>query len=169
MRLVRCCCFAFASMFILAGASFAQDTNFAHGPQYLITGSTMFLRSIATPSESLQAPLENPYVVNTDGSVSTDLVAAHPDIPRPDLQPIYWGEPKTANNASEIEITSPELPPNLPASILDSGVTAAAVPGFSSATGSETTLGAAAAFWKDHASHVSHVYTDADVERLHNN
>jgi hypothetical protein len=168
MRLVRRFCYVFSSFVVLAGVSFAQDTNFANGPQYLITGSTMFLHSIATPSESLQAPLENAYLINTDGSVSTDLVAAHPDVPNPDLQPIYWGEPN-ANNVSEIEITSPEVPLNLPSSILDNGVTAAAGPQFSSDAGSETTLGQAAAFWKNHAGHVSHVYTDTDVERLHDN
>jgi hypothetical protein len=168
MRLVDGFC-GFSWMFLLAGVSFAQDTNFSQGPQYLITGSTMFLHSIATPSESLQTPLENPYLVNTDGSVSTDLVAAHPDIPSPDLQPIYWGERKTANNVSEIEITSPELPPNLPSSLLDSGVEPTVAPQFSSDAGTETSLGQVAAFWKKHTGLVSHLYTDADVERLRGN
>ena len=39
---------------VLGGISFAQDTNFPVGPQYLVTGGNpMLLRPIATPSLSL--------------------------------------------------------------------------------------------------------------------
>jgi hypothetical protein len=157
------------SMLLLATVSVAQDTDFSQGPQYLITGSTQFLHSIATPSESLQAPLENAYVVSPDGAVSNDLVAAHPDVPSPDLQPIYWGEPKVSENVSEIKIASPELPQNLPASIFDSGVTAIAAPGSLRQDDYETTLGQIAASSKDRAVRATHVYTNADVDRFHGN
>ena len=48
----------FFVFFALAGIGAAQDTNFSAGPQYLVTGSSpMFLRSIATPSMSLEPSL----------------------------------------------------------------------------------------------------------------
>jgi hypothetical protein len=169
MRIILYFFSVFSSLFLLAAVSIAQDTNFSQGPQYLITGSTMFLHSIATPSISLQTPPESPYIINTDGSASTDLVAAHPDTPNPDLQPIYWGEPKTAASVSEIVITSPGLPPNLPSSILDSGVTAVAGPQFSGDAASDVSLGQAATFWKNHSAPVARVYTETDVQRLHGN
>ena len=50
MRLDR----ALLPFLALVGFSFAQDTNFSAGPQYLVTTSSpMLLRPIATPSLSL--------------------------------------------------------------------------------------------------------------------
>ena len=50
MRLDR----ALLPLLALVGFSFAQDTNFSAGPQYLVTtGSPMLLRPIVTPSLSL--------------------------------------------------------------------------------------------------------------------
>jgi hypothetical protein len=52
---------------VLAGMSFAQDTNFSAGPQYLITnGSPLLLQSIATPSLSFSSGLSDPYVSSTE-------------------------------------------------------------------------------------------------------
>ncbi|HTS08896.1 MAG TPA: hypothetical protein VMP68_25220 [Candidatus Eisenbacteria bacterium] len=57
-------CFLFI---VLAGISFAQDTNFSAGPQYLInTGSPLLLQSIATPSLSFGSGLSDPYLSSTE-------------------------------------------------------------------------------------------------------
>jgi hypothetical protein len=170
MRLAGSCFLLFALVITLAGVSGAQDTNFGEGPQYLITnGSTPLLHPIATPSLSLNTAPEDPYLVNPDGSSSTELAAAHPDFPNPDLKQIFWGGPEVSEKAGEIEIVSSEVPPNLPASILDDGVTAVADLQSLHDQGYGVTAAEAAAFWKAHAAHAPHVYTNADVERLHGN
>ena len=52
---------------VLAGMSFAQDTSFSDGPQYLITnGSPLLLQSIATPSLSFGSGLSDPYLTSTE-------------------------------------------------------------------------------------------------------
>ena len=52
---------------VLAGFSFAQDTNFSAGPQYLITnGSPLLLQPISTPSLSFGSGLSDPYLSSTE-------------------------------------------------------------------------------------------------------
>jgi hypothetical protein len=170
MRLAGSCFLMFALVITLAGVSGAQDTNFGEGPQYLITdGFTPLFHPIATPSLSLNTAPQDPYLVNLDGSASTELVAAHPDFPSADLKQIFWGRPEASENAVEIEIVSSEVPPNLPPSILDDGVTAVADTQSLHDQGYGVTAAEAAAFWKTHAAHAPHVYTNADVDRLHGN
>jgi len=89
---------SFCALIVLAGVSFAQDTNFSDGPQYLITGgSPMFLRSIATPSVSFSPGLSDPYS-------GAELVPSHVNSSYANtsenayLGEVYWGEHK----ASEI-------------------------------------------------------------------
>jgi hypothetical protein len=58
------CCFLFVA---LAGISFAQETNFSVGPQYLITnGSPLLLQPIATPSLTFGPGLSDPYISSTE-------------------------------------------------------------------------------------------------------
>ena len=165
----------FCSLFLLAGISAAQDTNFAVGPQYLVTSSSpLFLRPIATPTLSLSAPLASLNTAATE--VSSESSAASAGLPtQPDLTRIYWGAPEpTANvsenvteNASEIEITSAQPTSSLPASILDTGVTGMTTVQSLRQRGYGVPLGDTAAFWKTHKSHALRVYTNADVQRLH--
>jgi len=77
----------------LVGLSFAQDTNFSAGPQYLVTTSSpMLLHAIATPSLSLGEM--QPVVV----SAVTNEAAAEPTAPSSAppsdsfLGGVYWGE-----------------------------------------------------------------------------
>jgi len=78
---------------VLVVASFAQDTNFAAGPQYLITnGSPLTLHSLATPSLSLGET--HPFVANV--SATETLAETIPSaISAPSatfLSGVYWGE-----------------------------------------------------------------------------
>ncbi len=164
----------FCSLMALAGISAAQDTNqitsqdtsFSAGPQYLITStfSSLFARPIATPSISLEAPLPAISSLPAIGPVvENQPIAANPELPRqPDLFPIYYGPPVP----NVVEITSAELPPSLPASIVDTGVTGIADAQFLHERGYGVPLGDTAAFWKAHKPRTSRVYTNADVQRL---
>jgi hypothetical protein len=159
-------------LLILAGVSAAQDTNFASGPQYLITqSSTLFLHSIATPSLSFQAeaapaPFAAPAGVPEPVSISQVEETPAPLSTGVNLARIYWGPfPDIAKQASEIEITAAELPTNLPASITNTGTTALVDEQSLRHEGYEMSLGETAAFWKAHAAHSSHTYTNKDVER----
>ena len=58
--------FAFL-LVVLTGISFAQDTNFSVGPQYLVTnGSPLLLQPISTPSLSFGSGLSDPYASPTE-------------------------------------------------------------------------------------------------------
>jgi hypothetical protein len=159
----------FCLLIALAGISAAQDTkdtNFSTGPQYLVTsGSTMFLRPIATPSMSLEAALPGlPSLPQIGPAVEDQAFVANPELQHvANLFPIYYGYPMP----SVVELTSAELPRELPASITDAGVT-----GFTTAQslrerGYGMPLGDTASFWKAHKRPAAHVYTNADVQRLH--
>jgi len=161
MRLASLSCLLIA----LAAIAAAQETNFSVGPQYLmISGSPSFARPIATPSLSFDTGLsaipnlpqigpavENqPYVVNSEASRG------------PNLFPIYYGYPM----ASVVEITSAEPPRNLPASIIDVGVTGITDAQSLRERGFGVPLGDSAAFWKTHKPRAPRVYTNADIQRL---
>ncbi len=163
MRLATLFCLSLA----LAGIAAAQDTNFPAGPQYLITsGSLMFLHSIATPSLSLEPSLPEMQSLPQIGpAVEEQPIVANPELPRgANLFPIYYGSPITT---SVVEITSAELPPELPASITDGGVTGLTSAQSLRERGYGVPLGETAAFWKAHKHPAAHVYTNADVQRLH--
>lgn len=64
---------------------------------------------------------------------------------------------------SVIEIAGAELPPNLPASILDVGVTRMADPQSLIARGYGVPLGDVAAYWKSHKRAAPHVFTNSDI------
>lgn len=71
----------FLLLLALLGVAAAQDTNFAAGPQYLITtGSPLFLGPIATPSLSLDPGLPPvPNVSAESASAPISSPAAAPD------------------------------------------------------------------------------------------
>ena len=150
-----------------------QDTNFANGPQYLMTGSPLFARPIATPSMSLQdAPLEigadNATGVLISGAENqTVLPPQAVALPKIDLFPIYYGvvpvsdiEISFAESSSELAITE------IPASLLDTGVGQITTAQTLRERGYGATLGGVAAYEKTHAGHATHVYTNADIDRL---
>jgi hypothetical protein len=172
----------FCLLFTLAGIAAAQDTNFPSGPQYLITTSSpLFIHSIATPTLSLSAPL-------TPQSAPLSEAVPEPTSPVAGLSAnglarIFWGPPpasekisetageavngNVAENVNEIEITSPQVPVVLPASFIDTGVTAMTDAQSLRVRGYGVPLGDAAAFWKTHKPHSTRIYTSADVQRLH--
>lgn len=168
----------FCLLLALAGISAAQDTNFSAGPQYLITSdSPLFLRPIATPSLSFEAPISS-AAATSEAAAEAPVVSTPPPIQSAGLTRIYWGEPKISEvGSSEIEISSEEPARALPASIatgsivtggiVDVGVTAIVDVQSLREQGYGVTLGETASFWKTHAGHASRVYTNRDVERLH--
>lgn len=163
MRLASLFCLLLA----LAGISIAQDTNFPVGPQYLITSaSPMFLHSIATPTLSLAAPLAAISGLATEALPESSSPSAGPQT-QPDLTRIYWGGPKVSEPVSEIEINSAPPPRALPSSIVDVGVTGMTDAQSLRERGYGMPLGETASFWKAHKPHAPRVYTNADLQRLH--
>jgi hypothetical protein len=153
----------FCLFFALVGFSSAQDTNFPEGPQYLLTGSPLLARSIATPTLSLETPLPPiPDLPQIGPVIGPQPYIPNPELPhQADLFPVYYGYAM----ASVVELTSAEPPRELPASLVDSGVVV--MIDRPSLGGGGITLGEVAMFWKAHKSHAPRVYTNADVERLH--
>lgn len=154
-----------------------KDTNFPSGPQYLMTsdliknGSSLFLRSISTPSMSFtEPPLEvgasNATGVLIAGSENQTVVPPDPDaLPKIDLLPIFYGAPP----ASVIEISFPSglSADRFPASILDTGVSQMTTPQALRERGYGVTLAEGAAYGRAQIRHTSRIYTNADIDRLH--
>ncbi len=170
MRLFSCCILIVVSGLCTA---FAQDTNFATGPQYLMNyGLPLFAHSIATPSISLAGPplevgaSDATGVLNAGASIE-DVLPYNPDnLPKIDLFPIFYGTPL----ASVVEISFPESqesPRSLPASILDDGVWQMTTAEALRARGYGVTLVEAAAYDKAHRKPATHVYTNEDIAGLH--
>ncbi|MGC2473400.1 MAG: hypothetical protein WA485_03635 [Candidatus Sulfotelmatobacter sp.] len=91
----------------LAGLSFAQDTNFPAGPQYLVTsGSPMFLQSIATPSLSLSAPMPDPYIDQTQLAAAV-ISDPYPRVPDAFWSGVFWGQDKPVSP----RVTTPSVTP----------------------------------------------------------
>ncbi|HWZ78616.1 MAG TPA: hypothetical protein VNX87_18870 [Candidatus Sulfotelmatobacter sp.] len=84
---------ALLPLLALVGFSFAQETNFSVGPQYLVTtDSPMLLRPIATPSLSLG---ETQPVAVSPGTNETTAEQTAPSSASPSdsfLSDVYWGE-----------------------------------------------------------------------------
>jgi hypothetical protein len=174
MRVSICCTLLLLST---AGMAFAQDTNFATGPQYLMNpgsnnGSPFFTRPISTPSLSLVGPpLEIGASNATEGLVAgadDRTESLQPESQSRDVFPVYYGAPPT----SVVEISFPQAsgestPPELPASILDTGVWQITTVQALRERGYGVTLVEAAVYGKAHAGHATHTYTNADIDRLH--
>ncbi len=163
----------FLSGFVLDGVSTAQETSFSSGPQYLITGSPMFLQPIATPSLSLSSPPSASAASETEPVPEPSSPFAGTP-PQPNLTRIFWGEPMSeranqgvSETAVEIELTSAAPIRPLPTSMVDTGVTGMTSVQSLRMWGFDAPLGETAAFWKAHKPPVSRVYTNADVKRLH--
>jgi hypothetical protein len=174
-------------IFILGGISAAQDTNFASGPQYLITGqSPMFLHSIETPSLSFGPSSAIAPPVTTKNIEASQVVETPTSAPSGvDLTEIYWGKPEnTANTgeteasesetsavqntqvqASDIEISGTNPTQPLPASLFDTGVTGIADAQSLHERGYGVSIAESAAYWKAHQSRPVRTFTNKDVER----
>jgi hypothetical protein len=152
-------------------AAFGQDTNFSTGPQYLMThGSTMFAQPISTPSLSLAGP---PLQVGATGATGDLAVGAENQTvtvqPADALPPVnffsfYYGAPYVIEISFNEESSSRR---ELPASILDPGVWQITTPQALRERGFGVTLPEAAAYGKSHPRHSTHVYTNADIDRVH--
>ncbi|MGA9389911.1 MAG: hypothetical protein WBV69_05650 [Candidatus Sulfotelmatobacter sp.] len=158
---------------LLFAAAFAQDTNFATGPQYLMThGSPMFARPISTPTMTLSGPPLHVGADNATGilSVGADNQTVLPPLavalPQIDLFTIYYG----VKPASVIEINSPQASQsalnNVPASISDTGVGQVTTAEALRERGYGIPLAEAASYARVRG-HATHIYTNADIERLH--
>jgi hypothetical protein len=172
MRIVAVPCL----LLLLFGYSAAQDTNFAIGPQYLLTGSPLLARPLATPSMSLDAPLPPvpPSITTTSEAGTGVALATNPTLEHQAvLIPIYYGVPNYYGvpSASVVELSSPEIAEasaaTLPASIFDSGVTEFVDAQALRVRGHSITLAEAAVYWKNHKLLARHHYTNEDIKRLH--
>jgi len=168
MRVSLCCTFLGTLLMLSAtGAAFGQDTSFAAGPQYLMQGSPLFARSISTPSLSLAGPPLELGASNATESLvagANNQTAAPQRPPDVNLFPIYYG----ATPTSIIEISSaPEAEAsNLPPSILDTGVWQFTTAQALLQRGYSVTPAEAAANRKAQTRGATHVYTNADIDRL---
>src|SRR5208283_1987824 len=82
------------------GMAFAQDSNFATGPQYLMNyGSPLFAQPISTPSMSLAGPPIQVGAADATGVLSAgagNQYVAPPSavaLPKIDFFPIFYGGP----------------------------------------------------------------------------
>jgi hypothetical protein len=157
-------------LLVLSGWSAAQDTDFAEGPQYLMTNnfSPLFVHSISTPSLSLNSPPDAqtsaPVLVHTTDEIT---YTTPPELQnQADLFPIYYGVPRV----SVVEISFSEeqfARPALPESFFNSGVVEFTTPQALRERGYGVTLADAAHHWKTHKLSAPRVYTNEDIERLH--
>ena len=166
MRYLGWLCF----FFILVGICSAQDSNFSVGPQYLMNyGSPLFMQPIATPTLSLGEA--SPARAAEAGSGTQFSITSTATQSPLDLFPIYYGERKDSDAVGEtssvIEVSGTEVPPNLPASIVNVGVQETVDAQSLRARGFGVTVAEASAFWKAHKPHAVRVFTNRDVERLH--
>ncbi len=158
------------------GMAFAQDTNFATGPQYLMNyGSPLFARPISTPSMSLAGP---PIEVGArdatgvlDAGAGNQYVSPPSAValPKIDFFPIFYGGPPVSENG-EISFSHPVEPPSsleIPPSILDNGGLQMTTVQALRERGYGVTLVEVAAYDKAQARHAARIYTNADIDRLH--
>lgn len=146
---------------LVSGVSPAQDTNFGTGPQYLITsGNAKFLRPIATPSMSLDAPLPGiPTLPQIGPPVSEQPYVPDPLLAnQPDLFPIYYGSPEMP----VIELSG-NAPREVPASINDTGYVAVTSVQSLAERGYGVSVAEEASSWKTHKRAAARVYTNADI------
>ncbi|HTW57639.1 MAG TPA: hypothetical protein VMD99_05910 [Terriglobales bacterium] len=173
----------------------SQDTNFPAGPQYLMNyGSPLFLRPIETPTLSLLTPpAVTPDAPAEEHSGRPDTPAFGELQTQAQIDWIYWGVRPTGaskqsrqtptaheNNENspnenahnktareEIDLTAAPATQPLPSSIFDNGATAITTPAALRARGYGISLGDYAALVRAHEGHAAHIYTNADIARLH--
>jgi hypothetical protein len=163
-------CGSLCVLVVLVGLSAAQDTNFAVGPQYLMTsGSPLFARPIATPTLSFETQAGASAAVTDHVATGNDeaLASGLEDQRQTALLSIYYGVPRVS--VVEISFREPsEARLALPASIVDSGVVELTDVQSLRLLGYGSTLPEAAAHWKNHKAVAQHRYTNEDIERLRN-
>lgn len=157
-------------LLMLPAFAFAQDTNFNNGPQYLLLGSPMLARSISTPSYSLAGPplevgAHNATAGLHAGTEDHYQSPPNPDaLPKVDFFPIYYGNPSFS--VIEISFSSEASTKPISDRFLNSDVQIGDLETLHD-RGYGMTLAEAAASSKKKTGHAIHVYTNADVERLH--
>jgi hypothetical protein len=110
-------------------------------------------------AEIVARRLETPGMSVSDTALYMNYVAAQ--ISQASAAPAESGE--TPAGTSVIEIAGAELPPNLPASILDVGVTRVADSQSLTTHGDGVPLGDVADYWKSHKRAAPHVFTNSDI------
>jgi len=97
-------------LLVLAAVSCAQGTNFAVGPQYLITSdSTLLLRPIATPSLSLSEPLPPIRVASSEARTVPETPSEPVRLSSQEFfARVYWGE-HTPDEVTARLIVTPTL------------------------------------------------------------
>ncbi len=163
-------------LLLVTGYSAAQDTNFDVGPQYLLTGSPLLARPLATPSMSLEAPLPPvpPSITTTPEPEGGVGLTASPEVEHhADLIPVYYGASNhyRVPGGSVVELSSPEGPEEsvaaLPTSLFDSGVSGISGVPAMYMRGYGVSLAETASYWKTHKVPARHVFTNKDITRLH--
>jgi hypothetical protein len=155
----------FFLLMILAGVSSAQEFTFSSGPGYLLpTNSTMLLRPIATPTLTLDAPLPPVSSLPEIGPPVSDqpYVSNYNPMQGPDLFPIYYGYPRIP----VVEVVPTETRRVIPVSLGDVVFTVSIGSQPIRGHGDGNTVGEAASFWKARRRRATHVYTNADIQRL---
>jgi len=115
------------------------------------------------PSELVARRLETPSMSPADTAAYMNLVVSQVT----PLPAVVSTESEVQATTSVIEITGSQVPTNLPASILDVGVTGMTDSKALVARGYGVPLGDVAAYWKAHKRTAPRVFTNPDVVRLH--
>jgi hypothetical protein len=170
-----CTFFCMLLVIFALGMAFGQDTNFATGPQYLATsGSSLFARPIATPTLSLTAPPlevgagDATGVLTPGAEDQTVLPPQAVSEPVIDLLPTYYGERPVSvvDINSPGESNQPSFAATLPSNFLDTGVELVTTTRALRDRGYGVPLAEAAAHMKARSHSATHVYTNADIDRL---
>lgn len=152
----------------LTGFSVAQGTNFqtafSVGPQYLSLNGPDFLHPIATPTLSLDAPLPPvPSLPQIGPAVANQSYIANPELAnQADLFPVYYGYAPLP-----VVILAGSGPSEVPESIAGDGTTRMVSVQALGEAGYGVSMGEHAAYLKTHEPQAGHVYTNADLQRLH--
>jgi hypothetical protein len=172
MRISALLCF----LTLVTGYSAAQDTNFASGPQYLLTGSPLLARPLATPSMSLDAPLPPvPPSITTSPEPEAGVASTASPVAgrQADLITVYYGPSNhyQVPGGSVLELSAPEGSgeslAELPAGLFASGVSGITDVQTLQMRGYGITLGEAAKYWKAHKVPARRIFSNKDITRLH--
>jgi hypothetical protein len=160
---------------LTVGSALGQDTNFATGPQYLMTsGSPLFARPISTPTMSLAGPPLQAGASDATGTLipgaADQTVPAHETFSAPsvDLFPIYYGVSAGSVGDTNFAYVASESSVSriLPARFMDIGVGRITTPLALQEIGYGQTVAEAAARQKARTRSGARVYTNADIDRL---
>jgi hypothetical protein len=153
---------------VLAGLGFAQESNFASGPQYLVLGSPLFARSLATPTLSFGSLPPGPPPFPEPPQAEPATFTSTPELQgQANLYPIFYGVPQeSVIEVSYAEISEIKRP--LPGSLTDVGVSGVMDAPTLRSRALGVSLGEAAKYWRSHKGPAaSRHFTNDDIERLH--